>query len=58
VVAGRGLWAEPLNNLGSVARAVGALTDDAAFGFSKRHVLVSTVGPSPALRVAVPSKWL
>ena len=40
---------EPLNNLANVSRAVRQLTSQRAFGFSKRGVLVSTVGPSPQL---------
>ena len=40
---------EPLNNLDAVAAAVDQLVAPEAFGFSRRNVCVSTVGPSPAL---------
>jgi 23S rRNA (adenine2503-C2)-methyltransferase len=40
---------EPLNNFESVSHAVSLLTHPKAFGFSRRTVTVSTVGPSPAL---------
>ena len=43
---------EPLNNLRSVTRAAEMLVHPQAFGFSPRNVVVSTVGPSPAVIAA------
>ncbi|KAL1495942.1 hypothetical protein AB1Y20_014584 [Prymnesium parvum] len=40
---------EPLDNFEQVRRAVDILVEPKAFGFSRRCVCVSTVGPSPAL---------
>ena len=38
---------EPLDNLVAVGESLEALTHPHAFGFHKKHVCVSTVGPSP-----------
>lgn len=43
---------EPLNNLKSVTRAVEMLVHPQAFALSRRNVVVSTVGPSPAVIAA------
>ena len=43
---------EPLNNLKSVTRAVEMLVHPQAFNLSPRNVVVSTVGPSPAVIAA------
>ncbi|CRK85542.1 Dual-specificity RNA methyltransferase RlmN [Candidatus Providencia siddallii] len=46
VVMGMG---EPLLNLNNIVSAIEIMTDDFGFGFSKRRVILSTVGIVPAL---------
>jgi 23S rRNA (adenine2503-C2)-methyltransferase len=50
---------EPLDNAPAVRAALEVMTHDLAFGLAKRHVCVSTVGPSPAALeplVAMPAR--